>query len=129
MQISRLQFITDSASAAELACRGGVRWVQLRVKNLPAAEWQQRARAVQAVCRHHGAALIINDNPALALAMPALVLAGHDDYTAGPKAYRAFHFPHQQVVVLPGGHNLLQEQPAATQRAIRSFVAALPAGR
>jgi proline iminopeptidase len=64
-----------------------------------------------------------------ALAMPALVLAGHDDYTAGPKAYRAFHFPHQQVVVLPGGHNLLQEQPAATQRAIRSFVAALPARR
>ena len=71
MQISRLQFITDSASAAELACRGGVRWVQLRVKNLSAAEWQQRARAVQAVCRHHGAALIINDDPALALAIGA----------------------------------------------------------
>jgi thiamine-phosphate pyrophosphorylase len=71
MKISRLHYITDSAHAAELACRGGVRWVQLRVKNLPAAEWQQRALAVQAVCRQHGATLIINDNPALALEIGA----------------------------------------------------------
>jgi thiamine-phosphate pyrophosphorylase len=67
MKISRLHYITTSAQAAELACRGGVRWVQLRVKNLPAAEWRQRALDVQAVCRHHGATLLINDNPALAL--------------------------------------------------------------
>ncbi len=71
MQTNRLQFITDSAQAAELACRGGVRWVQLRAKNRPAAEWRQLALDVQAVCRHHGAALIINDNPALALAIGA----------------------------------------------------------
>jgi len=71
MKISRLHYLTDSAHAAELACQGGVRWVQLRVKNLPAAEWRQRALAVQAVCRHHGATLIINDNPALALAIGA----------------------------------------------------------
>ena len=63
------------------------------------------------------------------LPMPTLVLAGHDDYTAGPAAYRAFRFPQQRVVVLPGRHNLLQEQPALTQRAIRTFVAALPAVR
>jgi thiamine-phosphate pyrophosphorylase len=67
MKISLLHYITTSAQAAELACRGGVRWVQLRVKNLPAAEWRQRALDVQAVCRHHGATFIINDNPALAL--------------------------------------------------------------
>jgi thiamine-phosphate pyrophosphorylase len=48
-----------------------VRWVQLRVKNLPTAEWRQRALDVQAVCCHHGATLIINDNPALALAIGA----------------------------------------------------------
>lgn len=71
MQTNRLQFITDSAQAAELACRGGVRWVQLRAKNRPAAGWRQLALDVQAVCRHHGAALIINDNPALALAIGA----------------------------------------------------------
>lgn len=66
MKISNLHYITTSAKAAELACRGGVRWVQLRVKNLPAAEWRQRALDVQAVCRHHGATLLVNDNPALA---------------------------------------------------------------
>jgi thiamine-phosphate pyrophosphorylase len=71
MQISRLQFITASAQAAELACRGGVRWVQLRVKNLPAAAWRQLALDVQAVCRHHGATFIMNDNPALALEVGA----------------------------------------------------------
>lgn len=64
-----------------------------------------------------------------ALAMPVLVLAGHDDYTAGPRAYRAFRFPHQRVVVLPGRHNLLQEQPLRTQQAIRTFVAAQPVRR
>lgn len=71
MTISKLHYITTSAQAAELACQGGVRWVQLRIKNLPAAEWKQRALDVQAVCRHHGAALLINDNPALALAIGA----------------------------------------------------------
>ncbi len=71
MQINQLQFITDNAPAAELACRGGVRWVQLRAKNRPAAEWRQLALDVQAVCRHHGATLIINDNPALALEIGA----------------------------------------------------------
>jgi thiamine-phosphate pyrophosphorylase len=71
VKISHLHYITDSAQAAELACRGGVRWVQLRAKNLPAAEWQQRALDVQAVCQHHGATLIINDNPALALKIGA----------------------------------------------------------
>ena len=71
MKISSLHYIATNAQAAELACRGGVRWVQLRVKNLPAAEWRQRALDVQAVCRHHGATLILNDNPALALEIGA----------------------------------------------------------
>ena len=71
MTISNLHYITTTAQAAELACRGGVHWVQLRVKNLPAAEWKQRALDVQAVCQHHGATLIINDNPALALEIGA----------------------------------------------------------
>jgi thiamine-phosphate pyrophosphorylase len=71
MEISKLHYLTATAQAAELACQGGVRWVQLRAKNLPAAEWQQRALATQAVCQHYGATLLINDNPALALAIGA----------------------------------------------------------
>ena len=66
-QISNLQFITTSAAQAELACAGGVRWVQLRLKNTPYAEWKQRALEVQQVCQRYGATLIINDNPQLAL--------------------------------------------------------------
>jgi thiamine-phosphate pyrophosphorylase len=71
MKISNLHYITTSAEAAALACQGGVRWVQLRVKNLPTAAWQQRALATQAVCRQHGATFILNDNPALAQAIGA----------------------------------------------------------
>jgi thiamine-phosphate pyrophosphorylase len=71
MKISKLHYLTATAQAAELACQGGVRWVQLRAKNLPAAEWRQRALATQAVCQQYGSTLIINDNPALALAIGA----------------------------------------------------------
>jgi thiamine-phosphate pyrophosphorylase len=92
MTISNLHYITTTAQAAELACRGGVRWVQLRVKNLPAAEWKQRALDVQAVCHHHGATFIINDNPALALEIGADgVHLGKQDMT--PTAARALLGP------------------------------------
>jgi thiamine-phosphate pyrophosphorylase len=66
MKISTLHYITTTAEAAELACQGGVRWVQLRVKNQPYAAWKQLALDTQAVCRRYGAAFIINDNPRLA---------------------------------------------------------------
>lgn len=66
MKINSLHYITANPEAAELACQGGVRWVQLRVKKQPAAIWKQLALETQAVCRRHGATLIINDNPALA---------------------------------------------------------------
>ena len=66
MKINSLQYITTSPEAAELACQGGVRWVQLRVKNQPYAVWKQLALETQAVCRRYGATLLINDNPRLA---------------------------------------------------------------
>ena len=60
------------------------------------------------------------------LTMPVLVLAGHDDFTAGPRHYQTFRFPHQRVLRLPGRHNLLTEQPALAQQAVCIFVAHLP---
>ena len=66
MHISTLQYITTSPEGAERACRGGVRWVQLRVKNQPYAIWKQLALQTQAVARRYGATLLINDNPRLA---------------------------------------------------------------
>jgi thiamine-phosphate pyrophosphorylase len=66
MEISALHYITTNPEAAELACKGGVRWVQLRVKNEPHAIWKQLALETQNVCRRYGARLLINDNPRLA---------------------------------------------------------------
>ena len=66
MNISTLHYITTTPEAAELACQGGVRWVQLRVKNQPCAIWKQLALETQAVTRRYGATLLINDNPRLA---------------------------------------------------------------
>ena len=71
MKISALQYITTSAQAAELACQGGVRWVQLRLKNTPYATWKQVAFETQVVCQRHGATFILNDNPHLALELNA----------------------------------------------------------
>ena len=66
MEISSLHYITTTPEAAERACQGGVRWVQLRVKNQPYAAWKQLALDTQAVARRYGATLLINDNPRLA---------------------------------------------------------------
>jgi len=71
MQISNLHYITTSPEHAERACAGGVRWVQLRVKNTPYPQWKQLALDTQAVCRRHGATFILNDNPQLALEIGA----------------------------------------------------------
>jgi thiamine-phosphate pyrophosphorylase len=65
--ISKLQFITTDAAIAEKACRGGVDWVQLRLKNVSYDEYRNEALKVQEVCKKYGATLIINDLPALAL--------------------------------------------------------------
>lgn len=71
MRISKLHFIAATPQQAEQACAGGVRWVQLRVKNASAADWETLARATQQVCRRYKATLLINDNPALARAIGA----------------------------------------------------------
>jgi len=71
MQISNLHYITTSPEHAERACAGGVRWVQLRVKNTPYPQWKQLALETQAVCREYGATFIVNDNPQLALEIGA----------------------------------------------------------
>lgn len=70
--IERFHYLTQDiagishAYLAEEACRGGARWVQLRVKNRDEAEWRNIAMETQAVCRRFGAVFIINDNAILA---------------------------------------------------------------
>jgi thiamine-phosphate pyrophosphorylase len=68
----RLQFLTLDASPlahpeqARAALRGGVRWIQVRAKGRPEAEWVALARAVVELCREHGATCVVNDSPRVA---------------------------------------------------------------
>lgn len=70
--ISRLHYITQHtekfshAELTEFACKGGVNWVQLRVKNVEYNEWKKIALEVQNVCKKYRATFIINDNVVLA---------------------------------------------------------------
>ncbi len=72
MTISRLHYITQEipgishANLAADACEGGVRWVQLRIKNKTQADMFAIALETQAICRKWGATFIINDHVALA---------------------------------------------------------------
>lgn len=69
--ISKLHFITTSAALAEQACRGGVDWVQLRLKNVSYDDYKREALKTQEVCKKYNATLIINDLPKLALDIKA----------------------------------------------------------
>ena len=70
--IASLHYLTQDlenrshAEQAQLACEGGVRWVQLRAKGLAEDEWLAVARAVRRVCTFYQATFIVNDNIAVA---------------------------------------------------------------
>jgi thiamine-phosphate pyrophosphorylase len=69
----RLQFLTLDASPlahrdqARAALEGGVRWIQLRAKRLPADVWVAEAAAIAGLCRDFGAIFVVNDSPEVAL--------------------------------------------------------------
>jgi len=66
--ISRFHYLTQDLpdfshqELAEIACKSGIRWLQLRVKNKTASEWLQIAKDVKQTCDQFQATLIINDN-------------------------------------------------------------------
>ena len=49
-----------------MALEGGVRWIQLRAKNLTESEWIQTAQDVAHLCKDFAATFIINDSPLVA---------------------------------------------------------------
>ena len=61
----------DLARRVRAALRGGARLLQFRCKTADAARRRCQADAVLAACREFGAALIVNDDLALALAVGA----------------------------------------------------------
>ncbi|MEO6903551.1 MAG: thiamine phosphate synthase [Bacteroidia bacterium] len=75
--ISKLHYITQEVPTyshdelAEYACAGGVDWVQLRIKNKSYNDCLAIAIKTEAICKKHGAKLIINDNVTLAKAIRA----------------------------------------------------------
>lgn len=77
MQISRFHYLTQDLpdishpELTEIACKNGIRWVQLRVKDKPVDEWLQIAREVKQICDYFGTTLIINDNGEIAKAIGA----------------------------------------------------------
>ena len=66
--IQRFQYLTQDVDEithqelAEIACKNGIRWVQLRVKNKPFDEYLSIAKDVKKICDKFQATLIINDN-------------------------------------------------------------------
>lgn len=78
MRIDRLHYITQvgpngesHAEMAKLACEAGVKWVQLRMKNMSAEEMMIQAAQTKTVCKVFGATFIINDHIELALEVGA----------------------------------------------------------
>lgn len=81
-----MQFITHATAdyscidSAEMALRGGCRWVQLRMKEADESLLEQTAVEVQQMCRAYGATFIIDDNVLLAKRLKAdgVHLGRHD---------------------------------------------------
>ena len=71
--ISKLQYITQESIAGktlidltENALKGGVNWVQLRMKKAPYQEFLEHAKVIRHITQEYGAKLIINDNVQIA---------------------------------------------------------------
>lgn len=88
--MSRLYLVTDSDVArmaghtlpfvVEEACRAGVRWVQLREKELSTRAFLELGAEIKQITKAYGANLIINDRVDVALALDADgVHVGQDD--------------------------------------------------
>lgn len=75
--IDALHYITHPqggrplAQQVEEACRGGCRWIQLRMKGASSEERSAMARGIQPILRRYGARLIINDDVETAKAVNA----------------------------------------------------------
>ncbi len=66
--IHRFQYLTQDLPSfshpelAEMACKNGIKWLQLRVKEVPFDEYLYIAQTVKHICDRFQTTLIINDN-------------------------------------------------------------------
>lgn len=82
----KLQYITapkndvSLAEQVEAVCRGGVRWIQLRMKETAFAEILKEGKLIAEICRRYHALLIVNDHVGIARQLDADgVHLGKDD--------------------------------------------------
>lgn len=70
--IAKFQYLTQDlenishAQLAELACKNGIKWVQLRAKDKSFEDWLNTAKEVKEICLKYDCKLIINDNVSIA---------------------------------------------------------------
>ena len=71
--IEKLHYITQGdiegyshTDLANIACQNGVKWVQLRMKDVSYEECLEEALKVKSICQKYNARLIINDNVSIA---------------------------------------------------------------
>lgn len=108
---------------------------QLMYANDSTAAQVSRVQRAQPVASHDFAASLyrpgvidgyLEDFAASAqLTMSVLVLPGQADDVTGPQ-HQSFRFPHQHVVLMPGKHNALLENPQQVQAALVAFARQLP---
>lgn len=71
--IATLHFLTQDLPGSshleqvETACRAGVKWIQLRVKDKPTTEWLSIAKTARDITMRYKCILIINDSPMIAV--------------------------------------------------------------
>ena len=59
------------AEQVEAVCRGGMRWVQLRMKGASVADFLETGRLVKAICRRYNCLFIVNDQVEVARQLDA----------------------------------------------------------
>ena len=70
--IAKFQYLTQDietvthAQLAEIACKNGIKWLQLRAKNKSFEDWLKTTKEVKAICVNYDCKLIINDNVSIA---------------------------------------------------------------
>ncbi len=60
-----------------------------------------------------------------AMKMPVLVISGKEDHMVGVDHYKSFRFPQQQVLLVPGRHFSMVENPDEVGKALAGFAAKL----
>lgn len=88
-----------------MACAAGCKWIQLRMKNADRPTVIATAMSAKAVCDAHGATLIINDHPDIAVLVGAHgTHVGKEDMTVA--AARSIVGPHK---IVGGTANTLED--------------------